>query len=510
MSEPEASPPPARPSWFRFGAADLFFLVLVLGIIQNSRTGMVDDPGLGWHIRNIDAMREQGGWLTHDPFTLGKSEQRWFANQWLGDVVYWLANEWAGLNGIAAVTTLVLALTFRLLYGMLVRDGVPWSVALVWAFLAALGTSSVWVARPNVFTILFAMITARVCDLVHRGETRTYQPWLLLPLFAIWANTHGGFLAGFIILVASGGIELAIGLLADDPQERPRARQRARLLGLVTAGAFVCTLLNPYGFQLYSWVFQLVGDPYFMSLHVEWLSPDFHDKGAFRYELLILLLPVILAYSEKKPSFLLLSLAVLWLHFALDGRRYVPLFVVIVTPLLARHSIEIAWLRERVGRWLPERLRKRLGGAPAGVPFLWTGVLAVAVLLWARWGGEYARHNPSFTPSHALDQVLVRYQGQVIFHDYGWGGYLTWHGWDKQPRLLNWIDDRNEVQGRDHVQEYFAVIRGEPGWQQKLNDAKVDFVIVKPGESLAKHMLQDPAWNLVFQDAHSVLFERVR
>ena len=502
-------------------------------------------------------MLEQGGWLTSDPFTLGRGDQRWFANQWLGDLLLWLANRWAGLTGIAAVVTLVLALTFRLLYGMLIRDGLPWTMAICWAFLAALGTSSGWVARPNVFTILFALITARVCDRVHRGEHRPYQPWLLLPLFTIWANTHGGFIAGFIILAASVLIELAIGFLADAAEDRQAARGRARLLGLVTLGASACTLINPYGVELYSWLFQLLGDPYFMNLHVEWQSPDFHDKGAFRYELLILLFPVILAYSEKKPTLLLLSLAVLWLHFALDGRRYVPLFVVIVTPLLARHSLEIGWLKERAQRWLSDDVRRLLGsrdnslpskregeapaepmgsigkgsshspdtGGSAGAspsrdamdmlrraidnnPWFWTVVFAVAFLTWARWNEDYAQHNPRFTPTQALDRALERYDGRPIFHSYGWGGYLTWHGWDKQPRLLNWIDDRNEVQGRAHIQEFFALTRGEPGWRKKLDEANVGLIVLPPWTPLVLHLKVDSSWRQVYEDEYGVIFER--
>lgn len=508
-SGPDSSISPTSPSWFRLGLADLFFVILILGIVQTSRHAMIDDPGLGWHIRNIDAMLEQGGWLTTDPFTRGRGDQRWFANQWLGDLLLWLGYEWAGLNGIAVVTTLVLALTFRLLYGMLIRDGLPWSVAILWAFLAALGTSSGWVARPNIFTILFTLITVRICDLVHRGECRPYQPWLLLPLFTLWANTHGGFIAGFIVLVASACIELGIGILADDDGQRRAARGRARLFAMVFLGSAACTLINPYGFELYSWIFQLLGDRYFMELHVEWLSPDFHGKGAFRYELLILLFPVILAYSEKKPSLLLLGLAVLWLHFGLDGRRYIPLFVVVVALLLARHSVEIAALRERARRWLSEDMRQLLGGSPPATPCFWTVVFALAFLGWARWGGPYAQHNPEFTPTQALNQVLDRYHGQVIFHSYGWGGYLIWHGWDKKPRLLNWIDDRNEVQGRAHLEEFFAITRGEPGWQKKLDDAQVKLVVMPPRTGLVRYLREDRNWKEIFSDPNAVIFERI-
>ena len=123
----------------RIGVADVLFLVIALGMIQRSRGSMLDDPGLGWHIRNIDAMWAAGGWLTTDPFTLPIQEWPWRTNVWLGDLLYWLSWRWAGLEGVAVATVLVLALTFRWLYQMLVADDVPWLVAAVWTFLGALG-----------------------------------------------------------------------------------------------------------------------------------------------------------------------------------------------------------------------------------------------------------------------------------------------------------------------------------------------------------------------------------
>src|SRR5687768_15244340 len=80
----------------RIGVADILFLVVALGMIQRSQGSMLDDPGLGWHIRNIDAMWAAGGWLTHDPFTLPIQEWPWRTNVWLGDLTLWLSWRWAG------------------------------------------------------------------------------------------------------------------------------------------------------------------------------------------------------------------------------------------------------------------------------------------------------------------------------------------------------------------------------------------------------------------------------
>jgi hypothetical protein len=501
--------------WFRPTSADIVFLALALVIVQTARQNMLDDPGLGWHLRNVDAMRQQGGWLTQDPFSLSPDGQprTWLTNQWLGELPLWLGERWAGPEGIAAVAALLLAFTLRCLYRMLLRDGLPWPVAVVWTALAALGTSCSWVARPNLFTMLFVLVTARVLEQYHSGKLSGRRTLWLLPLFAIWANVHGGFVAGFLMLGATLCIETALAIFALEADSRREARRRAVHLGLLTGGAFLATLLNPYGLSLYHWIFHLLGDPFFMDLHQEWRSPDFHGKGTIRFELLLLLFPLLLGVSRRRPNLVELGLVVLWLHLAFTGFRYVPLWVLVATPLLARSSVEVPWLRvqaERLRQRAPDSFLFRTGVVSAA--WLWSAGVAVVFLGGARTAeGTFACHKPEMIPAKALDRLLA-FHGEweqchgrrpVVFHSYNWGGYLTWHGW---PHFRNWIDDRNEVQGKDHIQTYFSLVATDPGWQDQLGG--VDIVGIQPDAPLTFRLAESAAWREVYRDPWAVLFER--
>src|SRR6185437_13543006 len=315
--------------WYHLGGADILFFVLALLIFQTARQGLLDDPGLGWHLRNIDAMLAQGGWLTVDAFSQPRDghAQPWRSNQWLGEIPFWLGERWAGLEGIAAIAAIIIAFTLRCLYRILLRDGSPWPVAVFWTSQAAMGISCSWVARPNLFTMLFVLATARVCVLFHEGRCSRRATLWLLPLFALWANMHGGFLAGFTLLGATMLVEACLTLFAANVDRRLAARGRALHMLLLLVGAFLSTLINPYGLSLYRWIFQLLGEPFFMDLHQEWKSPDFHGKGAIRFEWLMLLFPLLLAVSRRRPNLVELGLALLWFHFALTGFRYVSLWV---------------------------------------------------------------------------------------------------------------------------------------------------------------------------------------
>ena len=98
-------------------------------------------------------------------------------------------------------------------------------------------------------------------------------------------------------------------------------------------------------------------------------------------------------------------------------------------------------------------------------------VIAVVTLGWARLVEGYSFHAPSNLPTNALTQVIDKHSDKVVFHHYNWGGWLTWHGW---PKVKNWIDDRNEVQGQAHIERYMLAMDAQPGWEKVLDETAVD------------------------------------
>src|SRR5262249_39539279 len=118
----------------------------------------------------------------------------------------------------------------------------------------------------------------------------------------------------------------------------------------------------------------------------------------------------------------------------------------------------------------------------------WLTAVVLALAGWAYWArGTYAFHSPEHIAAKALDRMFELHAAQadenaVVFHSYNWGGYVTWHGW---PRVKNWIDDRNEVQGRERIEENFRTVAAEPGWESVLDRYRVQFVCVEPWTPLA-------------------------
>jgi hypothetical protein len=389
----------------------------------------------------------------------------------------------------------------------------PWPFAVFWLCVAALACSCSWIARPNLFTMLFVMLTARLVEQFHIGGCSWRRLLWLLPLFALWANMHGGFLAGFLILIPAMCAEAFLSLVYRTVEKRQAARRRAGILLLLTGGCFLATLLNPYGWALYPWVLKLLGNSYFMSLNEEWKPPPLTNIGAVQYAPLFVLFPLVVLLSRRRPNLVELALAGGWMVLALKGFRYLPIWVLIVVPLMARVSYGIPWVASIVNKHLisadPASLFfKREGRTPWGV---WSLAAAVLLLCGSRLvEGRFAALLPEVVDTAALDKVLeLRKDNEVVFHSYNWGGYLTWYGW---PGLRTWIDDRNEAQGEQHTKDTLAICEAaKSDWEKEFAKANVWYVCIESDSPLVQQLVDRPDdWKQCYEDAHAVIFVRRR
>ncbi len=505
--------PATRRYWPAIGLADVIMIFFALSILQRASSGMMDDPGLGWNLRIADLMGEKRGFLYTEEFCSPTEGRPWVTQAWLGDIVLRLAYGWGGLNGVAILTALCMAFTFRLLYKRMTNDGLHWILATLWVFLAALATSPSWIARPNLFTFPALVLVVGFCERYHTGAISANKTLWLLPIFLLWPNMHGGFLAGVLVLCVTYLVECALAVAAPDAEQRTEARRRVRWWTLLGVGIFLATLANPYGFGLYRWNVGMLRDPFIQTnTTTEWLPPNFTNKGWFRIELLVLLFPALAVLSRRRLSPVALGIGVVFLHFGLTSARYSPLWAVVVAPSLATLSAGLPVL-ERVGALsatlLSPDLRKLLARKNPGASRSFASVVFAGVMLFVSpWLGSLARHDQNFMPSESLDNLLSIYRGERVFHSANWGGYLTWHGWNLSPRFQTWIDDRLDVHGRQHTEGYRTLLTAPPDWERELDHQRVEILCIPSDSPLAQHAQKSSAWHLLRNDGRVALLRK--
>jgi hypothetical protein len=75
-----------------------------------------------------------------------------------------------------------------------------------------------------------------------------------------------------------------------------------------------------------------------------------------------------------------------------------------------------------------------------------------------------------------------------------------------QPERRSYLDDRFELFGKAAILEYVDVLSGGPVWDTIRERDKIEMVWVRPERGLAKRLLKDPGWSIIYRDKISILF----
>jgi hypothetical protein len=90
-------------------------LVFLFFKLNGART-MLGDGDTGWHLRTGEWILANGRVPDRDIFSFTKAGEPWYAWEWLWDVIFgWLHQNW-GMAAVVLASSLVLALTFALLF----------------------------------------------------------------------------------------------------------------------------------------------------------------------------------------------------------------------------------------------------------------------------------------------------------------------------------------------------------------------------------------------------------
>ncbi|MGH2350621.1 MAG: hypothetical protein ACRDJN_03285, partial [Chloroflexota bacterium] len=234
----------AWPAWLRPSLADLLLLGCVLVALWGGSVMLSADGDPARHLTVGEHILASGAIPHADVFSHTMAGQPFVPYEWLAEVASALSYRLAGLAGPVLLHGMAIGLSFAVLFRHLRHRGHPVVLALAVTLLAAMASTLHWLARPHVFTFLGTAVFSFVLDGWHAGRLRSRWLWALAPAMALWANVHGGFLIGFILLGAYAGAD-ALHLIAGDGETRSGARRRLARLGPPALATLGATLLNP-------------------------------------------------------------------------------------------------------------------------------------------------------------------------------------------------------------------------------------------------------------------------
>src|SRR5258706_4305341 len=180
-----------------------------------------------------------------------------------------LADRLGGLPGVVALVSVLFALASAELFAAFRRRGLSALPALALTLLALPLTAVTWTARAQLFTLVLALWwSERLWRYLRDGGAR--QLWALPPSIVLYANLHGGFIVGVLLLATTTAVTCLL------PSARGKSSPKA--LAFALGAVLAATLITPWGLGLPQHILGFLSDPLISRYTAEFQSPDFHTS----------------------------------------------------------------------------------------------------------------------------------------------------------------------------------------------------------------------------------------
>jgi hypothetical protein len=480
---------------------DILFISIFIGVILLGPRTLNIDGDLGRHITVGNYILGQLTIPTEDIFSHTMKGQPLTPHEWLTQVAFAAAHHALGLTGVVILEAIIIALTFTLIYGDTLSRSESYLFAAGLTFWAAAASSLHWVARPHIFTFLFLALWTPLIRRTAKGQVLPI--WIPPLIMVIWANSHGAFIAGFVVW----GCYL-LGWVIEYFSHNVKPSRHILFNLLIIGGlSFLVTLINPVGFHLWSTNVDYLRNSYLVNHTQEYLSPDFHNSGFLPFLVMLVFTIVLFSRGWRKLQIAEGLLIAGWAAMSLYSARNIPLFAIIAAPILGEYlrgaSGNTAIVKK--GDQLIGNIEIQLRG------FLWPILFTACIVLLFISGKSMSILNqanilnPQVFPVAASDWLEENPIRGNVFNYFPWGGYLLYRFW---PEQLVFIDGQTDFYGEKLTNEYGQVISAQNNWNEILEKYDVSWVIIPINSEFDKALDQDPTWIRKYKDNTSVIYTK--
>ena len=479
----------------KLGIREVWIGLTVAAAFIGPASSPIGLPDIYWTLLTGAWIADHGMLLDSDPFTAAPHINGTILNvQWLADLIFHGFDALGGLPTVILGTALLITLTYSLLLAATLTASRHLRVSCVSVWLAyGLGASNLSPRPQTLAYPIFALFLLAVMRAEWRKDLRLL--WLLPPATVLWANVHGSFFTGFVLL--------GCGALARVISTRNLFAARPYVLTL--AACVLASLINPYGVGSLVYVASIGSNPVIRDFVTEW-APTTVDwrEGIIFFGSLILL--AVLAYrSCLRLTVLEILLLVVFGFLAWSSVRAIVWWGLVIAPIVAR----------QLGAFLPNRLsgaRDRPGFNAFILAMI--GMLAIVSLPWFKSSVTFLPADKrglfgSDTPV-AVGEYLRTHDppnAGVLLNTNSFGGYLEWAAW---PRHTVFTDGRIELHPPQVWFDYLKIVFPSAHWRDLLDQYGIGYMVLSKVEQndLIVDLRADSAWRLDYEDDQAVVFSR--
>lgn len=446
---------------------------------------LLQDSDSFWQIKIGQWIIDHHALPYSDFYSFTRFGEPWISSSWLSQVLYATVFSWWGWTGAVVLTSLAIAATAAIFVHLLDEHFEPVRSGL-FAMAALLLSLYHLLARPHILAL--PVMVAWVGALMAAADRRTTPSYLLLPLIALWANLHGGFVLGLALI---GPIALEATRSAE-PARRLALFMRWVLFGFA---ALAASCITPYGWNTLLAAARILDLGELLHIISEWQPANFASFTSFEAALLGLLGFAFYRGLVLSWPRVLLIMGLTWM--ALTHVRSIEAFAFLVPLVLAKplagqsHAADAS--RTLEGRSPP-----------------YVTLLAALTIFAGGWTSTalFTAHHPFVfttmqTPESAVD-VLKAHRFQRIFNGYQFGGYLI--GRD----VPVFVDGRAELYGEKFVMDLFNAVEGRKLGKllPMLDEYRIDATLLGTASPAVELLDHTPGWKRLYGDDVAVIHVR--
>jgi hypothetical protein len=435
---------------------------------------------LTYHLRAGDQVL--GGSIPRvDTYTFTVAGLPWLDQQWGAQAILELLYRLGGRPTLAAGQGLLVGATFSLVYlagraaGARVRDASLLTLAGFVVGVAGLAMRPQLLALP-LFGALLWVIASR--------EAHPRRIWVAPLLTALCANIHGSF----PIFVAV----LFVAWLDDRRRGSPTAERTL----LITAASTVATLANPFGFRVWTYVYDLSTNPVIRNTISEWAPTTLGNLPGWLTVVSGIAVAWFLIRRRRDVPWTTLVLLGGAFLLALSAQRAIVWWAMIAPVAMSSVLAEATPAREPTSS-------KTESSLPAKAV---VGALIAAVLVLAPWfRGSSPRPFLGAAPTGLVDAVVTLPAGTRLMVHQPWGSWFEF----AVPQDPVFVDSRIEIVPERIWKDYGEVGFAGAGWRDVLNGWKVDAIVADKDWDLMPFLQRDTTeWRTLYSDADGTVFVR--
>ena len=452
-----------------------------------------------------------------EPYSWTAPGHPWINHEIAAEAALGLAHRALGGPGLLLLKTAAGLLAFLIAIAMATKRGGGiaqssdearlCSRTVAWAFgsLAVVEISYGFAARPQIFTALALVIEFWLLKQIHAGHRR--WAFALPPLFALWINTHGGVIAGMMVLfiaAASTTAQNVAGKIVPRPFRARLALETAPgttpWLWLAFAASALALLANPYGFALVRW---LIGS-------VQWLRPEIGEwnparlgSGHAAFFLCAAIAAAGFLFSRRPIALWELVCTAAFGFMAFRSLRHTPLFCLAALAFAPPH---IADALERFPGFCA--YWTGLGRRPAAQKIL-TALLLLAAsgIIFATFTLHKERAWTMEISRQQYPVAAVEFIKQHGLH----GNLLVFFDWSEQC-LWELPDSRVSIDGRldtcyprEVITAQLKFYNAEPFDPAALDLNQADLALLPSDMTSAVQLAQSGGWQAVYLDERALV-----